>query len=229
MKPFINDEQAIGKWEYVANAESKEEYNKGEYFVDKNILLQNLYFLPKGEGFYIFDGWTKGQLNRSNGVTYTYEIVDNIMFLTTFNLESEKENVIVYKKVSNKVYTIDEIRIKDDLTNLKFEKDEDVVGFYKHVGYLDYENRQDLSKLKKTTPFINTISFSPDGYCTIQSTQGIFKQPYTKGKLIHLGDSLISNYSLKRHQNKTYLIIDIKSGDYIFAGKILMCNVFEKI
>ena len=56
---FVNDEAVIGKWEnigWIENTDGTElaglNKNSGEF--------NDLYFLPDGEPYWIFEGWTKG-------------------------------------------------------------------------------------------------------------------------------------------------------------------------
>ena len=74
---FINDKIVIGKWKNIGwseelNCLSIEKLNpsNGDYV--------DLYFLPGGEPYWIFEGWTKGFLLIHYGgdapiLTYTYE------------------------------------------------------------------------------------------------------------------------------------------------------------
>ena len=74
---FINDENVIGKWKNIGwtedlSSRSIEKINtqSGEY--------EDLYFLPDGEPYWVFEGWTKGFLLFHTGgdapvLTYTYE------------------------------------------------------------------------------------------------------------------------------------------------------------
>ena len=70
MKPFINDENAVGKWGYACTTENITEYQNGNFYFDNDILLKELYFLPNGEDYWIFDGWTKGEIYHYSGARY---------------------------------------------------------------------------------------------------------------------------------------------------------------
>ncbi len=43
--------------------------------------------------------------------------------------------IAVFEQINNKIYTIEDIRIKDN-TNLKFIKDENLIGTWKSVDYI---------------------------------------------------------------------------------------------
>lgn len=74
---FVNDDSVIGKWENIGwicgtNSFSVTDLNdkSGEYNI--------LYFLPEGEPYWIFEGWTKGIILIHYGgdepiLTYRYD------------------------------------------------------------------------------------------------------------------------------------------------------------
>lgn len=80
---FINDETAIGKWENIGwfggtQSNSLEKLNKksGEY--------EDLFFLPNGENYWIFEGWTKGFVlnqHRTTAASYTISEINGSEFL----------------------------------------------------------------------------------------------------------------------------------------------------
>ena len=62
---FVNDERVIGKWEnigWISGSKSFAVTNLNDRSGDYNIL----YFLPDGEPYWIFEGWTKG-ININKG------------------------------------------------------------------------------------------------------------------------------------------------------------------
>lgn len=135
---FINDESVIGKWKNIGwigntyctllndlNNES------GEY--------DELYFLPNGEPYWIFEGWTKGFLLIHYGgdepiLTYRYDIqkIDNKKYLF-LRLDNKTE---IFVKVNCKHYTKATLG-KHDNIDLPFIYDERVLGKWKSVGFVD--------------------------------------------------------------------------------------------
>ena len=71
---FVNDEAVIGKWNNIGwientNCTSLDGLNEksGEY--------DTIYFLPNGEPYWIFEGWTKGSvINMHRTTVAAYEI-----------------------------------------------------------------------------------------------------------------------------------------------------------
>ena len=60
-KEFINDESVIGKWEII---------NENEF------PFNEIYFLPNGQGYWVFENWTKGYL-KIDDVYHKYEVKNN--------------------------------------------------------------------------------------------------------------------------------------------------------
>ena len=228
MKPFINDEKVIGKWKYDCSCNSKEEYYQGEY-IKEDIALSEICFLPKGEGYWVFDRWTKGELYSYNGIYYTYEVEGDLLFLTCFGLDREKEICLVYKRVDNKAHTVEELARKDEI-NLPIEKDENVVGFWNTYDYIPYNMKNDYQgeKIWKESIFITSLIFTPDNKCLMQSTDKIFSMKYTNGKLLSEEWQVVMDYEIKVIGGEEYLILDWKSRDYTYTGRINGCYVLKR-
>ncbi len=228
MKPFINDENVIGKWKYECSCNSKEDYNKGEK-IKEDIDLSDICFLPEGEGYWVFDRWTKGELYSYNGIFYTYEIEGDLMFLTCYGLEHKKEICLVYKRVDNKKHKIEDLKRVDDL-KLPIEKDEKVVGFWSTYDYIPYKkkNSYDGQKYCKGNQYVTSIIFTPDNQCLMQATDKINSLKYTKGKLLDQDSCVAMDYEIKVFDGEEYLILDWKSGDYTYTGRINGCYVFKR-
>ena len=230
MKPFISDEQAIGEWKYLATSISKQDYLAGNAYEDKNIYLQKLYFLPNGEGYWIFDRWTNGILYHFTGVNYTYEIEDNKLFLSVYNKNNEFETILIYEKVSSKQLTIDDISIKDNV-ELEFAKDEQLIGSWEVVDYIPVEDKQNfVPKTNDKKLFLKYITIKPNGECIREDNENnLIKLHWTKDYIINRYICTASDYFIKQINDELYMFMDWKSGDYTFAGKITGCYVFRKI
>ena len=97
MKNFINDAEAIGKWQFEGCALTKDDYIAGKKTKEANPIMTSLYFLPSGEGYWVFERWTKGMLLHFSGEVYTYEIEGDKLYLTT-RFEGKEREVKVFKK-----------------------------------------------------------------------------------------------------------------------------------
>ena len=165
MKPFINDEQALGKWQYECSAETKENYLNGEFYVDSDALVQELYFLPKGNGYWIFDGWTKGLMYHFKNITYKYEIEKDKLFLQTLDENQEYEHTLVFNRVDAKQYTKDEIEKKDN-TDMPFVLDENAVGSWDCVEWISIDKKDQYTPSKNNRElFLKSLSLLENGDC----------------------------------------------------------------
>ena len=227
MKPFINDELAIGKWSYDCSAISKDAYIKGDIYHDEDVLMQELYFLANGKGYWIFDRWSKGVLYHFSGTTYKYEIEDDKLFVEVTNEDGEYEITLIFNKVDSKEYKIEEIE-KTDNTDLEFVLDEKALGSFVAIDYISIENKENYVPSKKDNLFLKSLTLTSNGECFKEYSNGrIDKIKWTKDYI--LSTSLSSNYTIKDIDNERYLIMDWKSGDYVYGGKVYGCYVFKLV
>ena len=63
----------------------------------------------------------------------------------------------------------------------------------------------------------------------VESENGFYKVLWTKDFIINKNRQTTSNYVVKSKNDDKYLIVDWKSGDYTFGGKIYGCYVFKKM
>ena len=224
---FINDEKAIGKWELVGIATNMENARE-EKFIDDDFMIKELYLMPNGINYWVIS-WTKGII-KINDKENPYEIDDNKMYVT-INGDFDETKIAIYKKIDNKEYKVEEIYKKDN-TNLEFVEDKKLIGFWKAVDCIF--NKESFNPKKKQYPnelYLNDISVSPEAKVTISFADGEVKQSsYTKGAIYNLCyDDTACNYEYKNIDNKEYMIIEWKSGDYVFGGFVVCYYVLEKI
>lgn len=230
MKPFINDPEAIGKWKYVCSAIDKEAYEKGDTFEDQDVLMKELYFLPNGEGYWIFDRWTKGTIYHFGGRVYNYTIKNNLLFVTITNDDNEDLYTLVFTKVDNKLYTERELRKQDD-TSLPFVLDKNAVGSWEAVDYISINNKFNYKPKKcERTLLLKSLTILENGDCFKEYNNGdITKIKWTKDYILDTDCKLVSNFITTKINEETYLIKDWKSGDYQYANEIFGCYVFKKV
>ena len=227
MKPFKNDENAIGKWKYVCSAVSKELFEKGDSFVDSDVLLKELYFLPKGEGYWIFNSWTKGEIYHFQGQVYKYEIDGDKMFVFVTNEDHEFEITLVFEREDTKAYAKSEIERKDD-TNMPFVKNSKAIGSWECIDFIKISDKETYEPRKNPKGGVLTgLSLMANGDCFKEFSNGsIHKIKWTDGYI--LSETLASNFIIKTIDGIDYLIMDWKSGDYVYGGEIYGCYVFKK-
>ncbi len=219
MKPFINDENAIGKWKYAATAVSEDAYEKGEQVKDRNLQLDELYFLQNGEGYWIFDRWTKGYIFRLNGSVYTYKIKNNLLYLHICDKNGNQEQLMVYKKVDSKKRTLDDIAVRDNI-DLPFVADKRVLGYWQVVDFINREEYEGYApKVNPSKLWVKSATFLPTGELIMQfNNNKMTPQRYTKGFIIDKHNLTASKYIVKSFNGDKFMFAEWKSGDYIFGG-----------
>ena len=226
MKSFINDENAIGKWSLIGLANSKEDFKNNKLLQD-DIGLKELYLMDEGEEYWVVS-WSKGNIYIKNK-PYSYEIDGNKMFVNLTGLYGEDEKVAVYEKIDDKHYTKEDIMNLDD-TDVPFVEDKRIIGLWNCLGTIDADVEFDLSNIDEGG-IINHLSFFPNGDANVTFSDNFSKSiSYTKGfvKEFCIGGTMCA-YEIKEIDNKDYLIIEWKSGDYVYGGYIACKYVFEKI
>ena len=233
---FEDDQLAIGRWEFWDKIENLINFD------DKAPSNQNceydfkiVYFLPKGQGYWIFEGWTKGKLFIHYGgddpvLCYPYKITqtDNGTFMFIF-VENEKEKYInVIKKVSDKHFALKDIKKVEDI-NLPFVEDKQVLGRWKSVAYV--ENIDDFEQNnydKSLRMWLEEITFFENGFVTRKYFDTSWDDRWTKGKLLDQKKSVVSNYQIKTINKKQYLFLEWKMGNYVYGGMPATYYVFER-
>ena len=228
MKPFINDEKVIGKWVYVGSAESKEDCLCGKTQIDESEICQNLYFLPEGKGYWIFDRWTKGELYHFDGCVYSYELIEDNKLILTMRYNNGAEEFAVYEKQDSKEYAENEIEKKDDV-NLPFIMDKNVLGFWQVVDLIKPSEKISYKPKKcEKELFLKAMTFNPNGEVLVETKENaIYKSHWTKGKI--MTTITASDYIIREIDGETYLIKDWKSGDYVYQGVVTCCYVLKKV
>jgi hypothetical protein len=234
MKTFINDENAIGKWELVGVAKTKND------FINNNLLdlndeqnddvsIKDLYLMENGKNYWVVS-WTKGIIYIC-GNEYPYEINNDLMYVKFIDpINTDNYKTAVYKRIDRKNHTLSEIENKDDI-NIPFEKDEKLIGFWKSVDFVPNINVFTPNKIRSKNLFLEKISVSPDDEVTITFKNGnIRKTKYSRNYIINLCcENTLCKYIFKEINNKTYIIIEWKSGDYVFGKMINGYYVLEKL
>ncbi|MDF2700199.1 MAG: transcription activator effector binding protein [Haloplasmataceae bacterium] len=240
--PFYNDEDAIGKWKFVDVVPSEEQFFYGREKSNQGVWLDELYILPNGEPFWAVSGWTKGWLFTSGGYPeityknkYTIKTIKDkkIMFIEMKDYDHESRGGIptvwIYEKVSDKIFKKEEIRIRDK-TDIPFVLDNTVLGSWKVRDFVLEAEMFDVSKqnFSENGLFFKRVEFKDNG-----SSVALFgeKDPYklfwTKGLLLDKHNETVEKYMIKVIDNKEYLFIEWKSGDYTFGGKKPYWYVFK--
>ena len=220
--PFENDEEIIGKWGILDETENN------TYLGRKK---REIFFLPNGEQYWCFS-WTKGKFLFNNGMvtsvnSYTTEQREDGFYMTIElkcydYAQSGKTEAITLRRLDNKHYTKEEIARRDNI-NIPFKYDERVIGKWYAFDYI--KHIEDFSSNMPTThrkPFFSEIEFMPGGSCISVYGDNVVSddnvQTWTKGFILRKFNETTCAYELRCENNKEFLIIEWKSGDYIWGG-----------
>lgn len=230
--PFENDD-VIGKWEVIGDFAVKEDffadvYNGNAFYGDIN---KQIYFLPGGEKYWCY-GWTKGFLviNTGDGTSLnSYEVEEHTgegyMFVQNksyYYRRGGKPTVLVLRRLDSKAYTKQEITRRDNI-NMPFVKDGTVLGKWKSVCHL--RSLEEFAPDKRDSEdwlYFKKIEFSEEGKCTSvygeKTISGGDMQVWTKGYVLRKWNNTACVYEIRNVNNKEYLILEWKSGDYLWGG-----------
>lgn len=228
--PFVNDEQAVGKWEVLG------EYHNDDSFPSSiGGKKHELYFLPNGENYWCY-GWTKGKLIYNDGrnvFANDYRIErrgDDLYMIVNFKSveypKTGETTAVALRKLDGRHYTKDEIAKKDDISK-PFINDERVLGKWKSYSFL--QRIEDFVPMKYPEDaccyeelYFSEIEFFENGHCTSvygnEVISGDNMQVWTKGFVLRKWNSTACAFTIRTVENKDYLIIEWKSGDYRWGG-----------
>lgn len=229
MKTFINDENVIGKWELVGSCKTKEDFYNSIFLEDDSI-INELYLMENGTEYWVIS-WTKGTIFICD-VPCPYEVKDNLMFVKIASPIDENDyKYSVYKKIDSKRYVPEDFMIIDD-TNIDFISDDNAIGIWKSIDLVHNKNAFNLNKKITRDPlFVDKLIVSPDFDVIVCLNSGKSKSvKYTKDYIINLCmPNTLSKYDIVHINSKTFMIVEWKSGDYVYGGQINCYYVFEKI
>ena len=242
---FEDDEQAVGKWKVVGEYAVKEDFYS-EQAERKESDMGNkdreIYFLPDGERYWIYS-WTKGYLKLDGGgesCLCRYQIEDyqgsHYMFVENKSYEYLRggmPTVLVLEQIDNKRYTKREVAREDD-TNIPFVNDERVLGDWKAFDFIrnKEEFAPDVNHLPQDRLFFSHMHFGEDGFLSSvymdETTMGKDMQSWTKGYVLKYYNHTACAYDIVTVDDKDYMIIEWKSGDYRWGGYDTDYYVFIK-
>lgn len=153
------------------------------------------------------------------------------MYISITDIVDKKESKIaVYENVDHKKYDRAQIQKKDNV-QLPFVMDSKVCGFWKVVDYV-----QNVEQFTPNKRFFNSgelwlkkiiIGPSGDGYMITSDDKRDFT--YTKGIFFEFCQPFTAaKYIYRKYQDKEYLIVEWKNGDYSYSGIVPGYYCFEK-
>lgn len=233
IKPFINDKQAIGKWNLIGISNTEEEAVKQEFDNTIKFDFKQLYFLEKGKKYWVIS-WTKN-IVYIKGRENPYEIKGNTMYVKIlYPDDNSLYMVAVYEKENSKIYTIDEIRKKDKFSGY-YKKDYNIMGFWKTVDFLVKKESFNYKRLQKEMEKdykIRGLIINPEDNTIMikNKNNNYILSKYTKGYLFNLQtDNTLSQYIYKKVNKREFIIVESKTEDYVYGKGIEGYYVLEKI
>lgn len=232
---FTPDEDVIGKWEYFDVIDSEKQFNANSTKTDlDNKGFKEIYFLPNGEKYWIFDGWTKGCLFTHSGGDepiignpYSIKKINGDMYMFLKVQADEKPYINILKKTSHKKYVVTEIGTRDNI-DLPFLMDENVLGLWKSIDFVQDMNDFAPNTSKSQVLLLKTICFNNDGIAIREYENETWHGSWTKGKFIDPQKITASSYEIKLIDNKEYLFVEWKMGNYVYGGAKPNYYVFER-
>ena len=229
MATFINDDRVIGKWNLIGISSSKNDYYNNK-LLDDDFSIKELYLMENGKRYWVI-AWTKGYI-IINGKKNPYEIENDLMFVKVYGIFDDGEyKYAVYKKVDNKKYNVEDFIIKDDI-NKDFVLDDNLTGNYICIDRVDNEDQfNPNNKHWKDELWVDKMSVYKDGNVLMSYIDNSVKKiKYTKGYIINMiASDTLCTYFYKIYNDKTYLFVELKNGDYIYANQVPGYYVFEKV
>jgi len=235
--PFVDDEVAIGRWDFITAIDKREDFNPVDEY-DNKMPYEELYFLPDGVEYWGFS-WTKEYLKVSfgDGMLCPYEITEisggQYMFVKCNS--TEKNEIWVLKQRDKKHYTKKEIS-RFDYIGLPFDNDDAVIGIWNVVDLV--RNIEDFDPNKKNWTgdlFYTKAEFLPDGilhnYFDNNNPVKHGNMKWTRGTaLLSYGDgtTLAPAYEIRNINGTEYLFIEWKSGDYVWGKRKPPYYIFKR-
>ncbi len=236
--PFENDSSVVGKWQIVGEYAVKEDfYGK---VCPKDHGDREIYFLPNGENYWCYS-WSKDKLICRFGEYSSVNIFhtedydgDRYMFVEFKSYEYRRggnPTVLVLRQIDNAEYKDDDIARKDNI-DLPFVVDKSVLGIWKVKDFCRSIEAFEPSGTPRRDLFFKHITFKEQGEVISvygdKTICGEHMQTWTKGYVLRKWNSTACAYQICTIDNKEYLFIEWKSGDYIYGGMEPNYYVFER-
>ena len=145
---------------------------------------------------------------------YTIREEENNDFL--FVESSDKQQIYVLKKTSDKHFHINEIGQRDNI-NLPFIADDRVLGRWKSICFINNADDFDPNNSDNEL-WLKEINFYPNGRVVRIYSDETWEDKWTKGFVLDCKKSTASQYTFKLIDNIEYLFVEWKMGNYVYGG-----------
>ncbi len=226
---FENDGAAIGKWRFFGWKDAPA-YRSADGLLQDENAISELCFLPQGQPYWIFEGWTKGFLLIHHGgddpiVPYPYEIsnIDGKTFLFLF----QENRTDVFLKTDGREYSKAELG-RHDRIDVPFIDDAAVKGRWRSVGFVENAGEFRPGNGEKETFFLKSMEFCDNGELIQTYMDETWRQKWTKGLVLNLRLSTAAPYFIKTIDGNEYLFMEWRTGNYVYGYQKPDCYVFVR-
>jgi bla regulator protein BlaR1 len=250
--PFVDDPQAIGKWESVDFVNSIDEFSTDKKLWTSGLYLKGQVFMKDGKMLVsVNEGngnlapspttWTKELIiNRYQKTASKYKIMDiagsTYMFFEwksgDYIFREMQPKLYVLKKVDDLDYSNVNIPRKTDKFDYPFIDDPKVAGTWESVDFVrTIENFNPGIKSWMSDHFVTGLVFEEKGKMIMKTTKGDIKdsRTWTNGFVIYKAGQTASKYEIKEMDESTYLFFEWKNGDYVYRGMQPYYYVLKKV
>ncbi len=240
--PFVDDPQAIGRWQAVDFVTNPADFNPDQKSWQGELYLTQMAFIKGGKMLLAVQNgngnlapaaatWTKGiVLNKQEQTASKYEIAgidgSTYMFFEwksgDYTFWHMKPKYYVLKKVDSLDYANTQIARTEDKIDYPFVNDPQMPGQWEGV---DFVQQVDDFKPGVTSwedgLFLTQLDLSGQGTVTGSTTKGPIPEglyKWTKGLIISPVNKTASTCEIRQIDGGTYMFFEWKSGDYTFRG-----------
>ena len=144
------------------------------------------------------------------------------MFIEIMMHENDAAELWVYEQTdSNHIASREEIQLCDNIDH-PFVVDANVLGVWNAFDFI--RDRNDFDPTRKRWKggelFLRRVEFLSDGRLITVTGNRESMVNWTKGLELNKYSKTACAYEIVEHDGKEFLILEWKSGDYSFAGKI---------
>jgi len=247
--PFLDDPAVIGRWVTVDLVASPEKFLPGQKLFNKELYVTSLVFIKEGRMLWaISEGngqlspglgqWTRGKvLDREYKTASLYTIKQiqgtNYMFCQWKNGDyryfHRQPWYFVLKQVDDRDYSDYKPVQTVDKTDYPFSIDQQAIGSWQAVDFVNHPDQFESGYTHlQEKPFIQTMEFHEDGTLLAKALTGPRDLRWTRDYIIYEKDQTASHYFIKEIDDKTYMFMEWKNGDYMYRGIKPSYYVFEK-
>lgn len=236
---FENDESVVGKWQTVGEYAVKEDFYGDICSSDHS--SREIYFLPEGKQYWCYR-WSKGKLICQFGSSsfvndcciedYDGDRYMFVEFKSYAYRRGGRPTILVLRQIDNKEYSEDDIAKRDNV-DMPFFEDKDILGKWQAVGFCRSIEEFSPSETLRKSLFFKSVEFRENGEVISvygdKTICGEHMQTWTKGYVLRKYNQTACAYRICEIDDKEYLFIEWKSGDYIYGGLEPQYYVFTRV